>query len=142
MTKPKMLKFKLITRELGELFKAMNNLNEKEWMGKEPRTCKIKDIKQKQPVPMGSYAEFDVVVEHRPKGTILFDGRGWIWDGFTPKHIDATNDGRLLDGKGNPLPAGQDPILLEFKAYRSLDFNDYDFGKFLSEEECESSEGL
>lgn len=57
MTKPTMLKFKLITREPAKLFmEAMNNLNEKTWMGKEPRSCKIKDIQQKQPVAVGDYA--------------------------------------------------------------------------------------
>lgn len=143
MTKPTMLKFKLITREPAKLFmEAMNNLNEKAWMGKEPRSCKIKDIKQKQPVAVGDYAEFDVLVEHKPQGCITFDGRGWIWDGFTPKHIDITKSGVLLDGKGDPLSAGEDPVFLSFTAYKAVDFNEFDFGKLVNEEECEGSEGL
>lgn len=144
MTKPTMLKFRLITRELPpKLFmETMNKLNEKEWMGKEPRSCKIKDIKQKQPVAMGDYAEFDIFVEHKPKGCITFDKGGFWYDGWTLRHIDVMKDGTLLDGSGKPLPAGADPVFLSWRVFEETDFNNYDFGKLLGEEEREGSEGL
>lgn len=144
--KQSILKFKLLSRNWLKWFTElgpMNKLNATEWHGKEPRTCKIKDIKQKEAVPFGEYAEFEILVEYRPPGCLVFDGRGWIWDGWMPKHIDVTSDGKiLLDGNGKPLPAGEKPVFRGWRVYDDVNFNNYDFGKFVGEEECEGSEGL
>ena len=48
----------------------------------------------------------------------------------------------MLDGHGKMLPAGQDPVVLGWEMYERTDFNKHDFGRLVSEEDCDSSEGL
>ena len=144
-SKPTYLKFELVTKNLA--FNAMpmvllNKLNETEWMGKEAKSCKIKDFKQRKPVSVGQEATFDIVVEYKPKGCITFNRGGFWYDGWRLKHIDVKRDGTLLDGNGQPLPAGEDPVVLGWNVYETAEFNEYDFGKFIAEEECEDTEGL
>lgn len=139
MTKSKIMKFQLITRDV-KFMETMNKLNETEWLGKEPGSCKLMDFKQKEPVPMGGTFEFEVYVEYKPQGCITINRGGFWYDGWKLRHIDVKRDGTLLDGKGQPLPSGADPVFLSWNVYKTTDFNKYDFGKFLGEEECDEIE--
>ncbi len=47
--------------------------------------------------------------------------------------LDRAKDGTLLDGHGNPLPEGQQPVFLPFEVYQDVDFNELDFGEFKGE---------
>ena len=93
-------------------------------------------------IPMGDYAEFQILVEYKPKGCITWDRGGFWYDGWKLRHINIKRDGTLLDGKGKPLPAGADPVFQSWNVYATTDFNKYDFGKFLGEEECDNTTGL
>ncbi|MBX4188437.1 MAG: helix-turn-helix domain-containing protein [Candidatus Doudnabacteria bacterium] len=106
-----------------------NVINSSQWKGCEPETCKVLEVQLNQPVPMNEEATFTFIVSHRPKGYITYHKGGFWWDGWKLKHIDVTQEGVLLDGKGNPLPEGEEPIILEWNMYKSVDFNSFDFGE-------------
>jgi hypothetical protein len=47
---------------------------------------------------------------------------------------DRKQDGSFLDGHGNPLPDGQEKVILEHDVYSEIDFNAFDFGRLVSDE--------
>ncbi len=141
------LKFTLIMESANLVFaegnspwRLLNKINSTRWMAKEPESCMVVDIKQKEPVPLGKtammdHAEFTIVVGYRPRGWISGEkdnGRQRL-NGWDLELRDQTNDGTLLDGSGNPLPAGAEPVYLRYSVYETRDFNDYDFGDFEGE---------
>lgn len=146
MTKtPTLLKFKLTAKIPPKIWlEGANKLNKTAWMGKDPETCKIVDFKQRQGVTINRDAVFDIVVEHRPQGCITLDGSGYIQDSWKVKHIDVSTDGKtLLDGKGKPLPPGEDPVYCgPWRFFNATDFNKFDFGELIGEEELDSSARL
>jgi len=111
-------------------------LNRTEWRGKEPRSCAVTDVKV-GPNSTGSAERYiaDIEVTYRPKGCITFVG-STKYDGWTAMMLDRRPDGTLLDGRGNPLPDGAEPVYLTFEVYKDLDFNQIDFGKFVGEDEA------
>lgn len=119
----------------------LNVTNETEWMGKEPKSCRLIDMKQDKSTPIGSPVRFVILVGYRPHGwisDIRNDGRdrnnGWMLE-----IRDQTNDGTLLDGHGKPLTEGAEPVFLLYEHLHTAEFNDYDFGKFLGELEHDAS---
>jgi hypothetical protein len=72
------LKFNLLAESLNILspkgkspWQLMNKLNSADWMDKEPGSCRVIDIQQKQSVPVGKtammdHAEFLILVGYRP----------------------------------------------------------------------------
>ncbi|MEZ6136985.1 MAG: hypothetical protein R3C53_18985 [Pirellulaceae bacterium] len=47
--------------------------------------------------------------------------------------LDQDSNGVLLDGNGNPLPDGEEPVLLPFELYDDLEFNNLEFGELIEE---------
>jgi hypothetical protein len=47
--------------------------------------------------------------------------------------LDRMKDGTLLDGHGNPLPQGGQPVYLPYELYSDVDFNEMNFGEFVGE---------
>jgi hypothetical protein len=141
--KPSCLKFELIAKMATPDFVAvtnppcfmacLNKLNETEWMGKEPKSCKIKHFEQRKNKSIGQIAEFDIFVEYKPEGCITFNRGGFWYDGYKAKHIDV-KDGVPLNGKGQSLPVGEYPVIFGWDIIETFDFNQCNFGKFISEE--------
>jgi hypothetical protein len=124
-------------------------LNTVAWMGKEPKSCRVIDIKQAAAAPMSKaassedggslidHAEYLVLVGYRPHGwisNVKNNGRDRL-NGWQVEIRDQMNDGTLLDGKGQPLPLGSEPVFLKFEQNHYADFNEYEFGEFLGESE-------
>lgn len=125
----------------GLTFKLLNRVNSREWFGKEPGSCRVIDVHQAEPVPVGrtatmDHVEFWIAVGYRPKGRIsgeTDDGLRRL-NGWTLEMRDQTPDGALLDGHGRPWPEEADPVYRPISACGSADFNDFDFGHFVGEE--------
>lgn len=108
-------------------------LNRTEWMGKEPRSCAVTKCSSREhtansPDPV----IFDIEVSYRPKGYISYCGNTQ-YNGWECEMLDRMKDGTLLDGKGQPLNAGEKPVHLQFKAYADLEFRELEFGEFIGE---------
>jgi hypothetical protein len=119
----------------------LNKLNSVEWMGKEPGSCRVIHIQQKESVPVGKtammdHAEFLVFVGYRPHGWIsdVKDGGRQRLNGWRLEVRDQRNDGTLLDGHGKPLPEGAEPVYLTYEIYHLADYSNCDFGTFLGEQ--------
>jgi hypothetical protein len=111
------LKFNLIAEPLNPVspkgktpWQLMNLLNSTQWMGKEPSSCRVVDIQQKKPVPMGKtaaidHAEFLLLVGYRPAGWISDSKNDGLQrnNGWKLEVLDRRSDGTLLDGNGNPV---------------------------------------
>lgn len=111
-------------------------LNSTEWRGKPPRSCAIRGI---HAVTGGGHVgapNVFVDVVCRPKGFKSYVGHT-EYDGWDAVVVDRKSDGTLLDGKGLPLPDGQRPVTVQFRAYRDMDFNAIDFGEFIGEVETQ-----
>jgi hypothetical protein len=134
------LTFKGTLRELFSRFRPQGKsvLNRSSWRGKEPRSCSVTGLKTR---PMASTSAdpitVDIEVTYRPKGCIVFVG-GTKYDGWTAMVLDRKNDGTLLDGGGNPLPEGQEPVYLPYEVFDDVEFNEIDFGEFIGESELGS----
>ena len=112
-------------------------LNRTEWRGKEPRSCGVTSIKSEgYPANHKGSVKFNIEVAYRPKGFINYVG-DTRYDGWTLTPLDQKNDGTLLDGKGQALTDGHSPVWLEYQLHRDVDFNEIDFGHFVSESEVE-----
>lgn len=109
-------------------------LNRTAWRGKEPRSCAVTKVDGVGDSFVGA-AEYNVEVTYRPKGTAHFVGNT-KYDGWTAMLLDQKKDGTLLDGKGQPLEPGKDPVYLPYELYKDAEFNDLDFGTFLGEFEA------
>lgn len=103
----------------------------------EPRSCAVTRL-ESQPKSRGDGKPciFEVDVTYHPKGHISFVGET-MYDGWTAMMPDRKQDGTLLDGKGQPLEDGEQPVLLPFEVYPDHDFNALDFGKFVGEIDIE-----
>ena len=131
----------LVIAEGNSPWLLLSKVNTTEWMDKEPESCMVVDIKQKEPVPKGrtammDHAEFTIFVGYRPEGWLSNekDGGRQRLNGWQMEVRDQMNDGTLLDGAGKSLPPGGEPVYLPFSVYELADFNEYDFGHFLGEE--------
>ena len=132
----------------GSLFFLMNKVNSVPWLGKETRSCRILDFRQREAVPVDSegkmcHAEFAVAVCYRPPGWIsgvASDGSDRL-NGWEKEVRDQTKEGVLLDGYGKPLPHGVEPVYLRFEILHEADFNEYDFGSLLAEGPDDPIEG-
>lgn len=112
-------------------------LNRTAWLGKEPRSCGITNMKSRSySADDKSPIIWDLEVSYRPKGIITYVGHT-KYDGWTAMVLDRKKDGTLLDGKGQPLLEGQQPVYLPFELYEDVEFNDIDFGDFVNESEVE-----
>jgi hypothetical protein len=112
-------------------------LNRTSWRGKEPRSCGVTAIKGRaQAVGSEEPATYDIEVSYRPRGCITYLG-GTRFDGWTVSVLDCTDEGALLDGKGQPLPDGHPPVYRQFEVFEDADFNELDFGEFVGEFEAE-----
>ena len=134
----KILKFRLFFKLVGlpPFMETLDHLNSVEWLGREPQTCKILSLHQQSPVAVGEQVEFEILVEYRPVGCITSNYGGFWYDGWKIKNIDMKRDGTLLDGHGNPLSVGENPVVLEWNAYKSIDYNDYEWGELIDEVTC------
>lgn len=105
-------------------------LNATPWNGKEAESCMVVDINQKEPVTANQTAEFTITIGYRPKGYIsdVRDGGRQRLNGWQLEARDQKNDGTLLDGNGQPLPPGGEPVYHPFDIYHTAEFNDFDFG--------------
>jgi hypothetical protein len=112
-------------------------LNRTEWRGKEPRSCGVTGVHMRA-YSAGSNEPrtIDIEVSHRPKGCVIYVGNT-KYDGWTAMVVDRKADGTLLDGRGNPLPEGAEPVYLGFEVHDDVDFNDIDFGEFVGEFDAE-----
>lgn len=138
--KPTLMRFKLAHERPMDAFtlfypKGHHVLNRTEWRGKEARSCSVTGLRS---LPYTADHEglvlFEVEVSYRPKGHITFVGET-KYDGWTAMMLDKTKNGTLLDGQGQPLSAGQDPVYLPFEVYEDAEFNEMNFGEFLEEVE-------
>jgi len=91
-----------------------NKLNEFTWLGKAPGTCKFRKFDDTQWTSSQASVDIKCEIEYNP-------------DGWRLKRIDKNPDGSLLDGRGNPLPEGHAPVILEWDIYHRIDFNQYNF---------------
>lgn len=108
-------------------------LNRTTWREKPPRSCgitKVHTLPHRADDRSPWIAEIEV--SYRPKGCITYVGTT-KYDGWTAMMLDRTQDGTLLDGKGQPLPEGQPPVYLPVEVHKDVDFNDVDFGEFIEE---------
>jgi hypothetical protein len=138
-SKQSVLRF--VMRSTGNPFDLMSRfhpkgktvLNRTEWRGKERRSCGVSSV-QMRPYSAGSNEPrvVDVEVSYRPKGCIVYVGNT-KYDGWTALVVDRKPDGTLLDGRGNPLPEGAEPVYRAFEVYEDVDFNEMDFGEFVGE---------
>src|SRR5262245_31939884 len=102
------------------LMTLMNKVNCKPWQGKDPRTCQVVDVHISM-IPGGIFGG-TITVRHRP-------------DGWRVRRIDQTSEGEFLDGHGNPLPEGQEKVVLEWEVpHEEVDFNQFDFGELVPSE--------
>ena len=131
----------ILGAEENSPWQLRNKLNSTAWMGKEPESCMVVDIKQKEAIPVGKTAmmdhvEFTIYVGYRPRGWISGEKREGLQrlNSWQLEVRDQMNDGTLLDGAGKPLPVGHPPVYLPYDIYELADFNDYDFGHFLGDE--------
>lgn len=112
-----------------------NSLNRTAWKGTPPRSCRIMGSK------MGpdTGGKVQIEVEYRPIHWVSFssDTKYVGWTAFVPNR---SSDGVFLDRDGNPLPDGDEPILLQFEVYRDIEFNDLDFGEMIEEIPFENDE--
>jgi hypothetical protein len=142
------LRFRLIAESLNlgspdtmTPWGLLNKLNSTEWMGKEPGSCRVVHIQQKEPVSAGKtamldHAEFLVYVGYRPDGWISDtknDGRQRL-NGWKLEVRDEKQDGTLLDGHGGPLAPGATPVYRAFEMLHLADYTKYAFGTFLGED--------
>ncbi|MCA9125113.1 MAG: hypothetical protein H6822_02000 [Planctomycetaceae bacterium] len=131
------LKFRLIAPVgyMTKFWQLSNKLNATEWMGKEPESCRIIDFQQKEPVHAGQNADFSIAVGYRPHGWIsdMLDDGSRRYNGWAIEPRDQKQDGTMLDGSGNPLTAGADPVYLHFNVFHLAEFNAYDFGRLESD---------
>lgn len=140
--KEKILHFVLTTDKPLEVYSRFHPggkvvLNRTEWRGKEPRSCAVKSVKGEGfPADYKGPVKINVEVAYRPKGCINYVG-DTRYDGWTVTPLDQKNDGTLLDGKGKELEDGQSPVRLEYEIHKDVDFNEIDFGEFISEVEAE-----
>jgi hypothetical protein len=107
-------------------------VNRTEWRGKEPRSCAV--TKFHGHMNREGPTVYDVEVTYRPKGWISYVG-DTKYDGWTAMVLDRAKDGTLLDGHGNPLPLGAEPVYVPFEVYPDVDFNELQFGEFIGERE-------
>ncbi len=142
------LRFRLIAenfspvKSAGGLFSIMDRTNSTEWMGKEPRSCRIVHFEQVKPVAMrrGSpmpAVEFVIHVGYRPDGwisNVLHEGKQRN-NGWDIERLNETADGVLLDEDGGPLRDDREPVYRKFAAHLSDDFNRIDFGTLEGEDE-------
>jgi hypothetical protein len=112
-------------------------LNRTEWRGKEPRSCGVTAVHGR---PYGGGSDepvvIDVEVSYRPKGVITFVG-DTKYDGWTAMLVKRAKDGTFLDREGNPLPDGEEPVLVPYEVYEDAEFNEIDFGEFVGEFDVE-----
>jgi hypothetical protein len=128
-------------------------LNSKPWMGKEEKSCLVIDFNITRTAP--DEVELIVLVGYRPPGWIseeTADGRrrlnGWSWE-----FRSQSEDGAPLDPEtGYPLPWDAEPVFqnsaaflsklssmlgvnleLDSEVFRTADFNNCNFGRFLGE---------
>lgn len=80
------------------------------------------------------FSVYIIDVEYRPKGYVNYVG-DTKYDGWTAMMLDRKQDGTLLDGQGNALLAGNEPVYLPFEVYNDIDFRNLDFGSLVSESE-------
>jgi hypothetical protein len=116
-------------------------LNRAEWRGKEPRSCAVTGFRSNstsiRETDKGRELLADIEVTYRPKGWITYTG-DTRYDAWTLMMLDRRADGTLLDGHGNQLPHGAQPVYLPFEVYTDVDFNTIDFGEFVGEFETKS----
>ena len=123
----------VVLSELVEL-DLMNRINSTAWQGHEPESCKLVQFRQAKATAGATKTEFLFTVSYRPKGTINSmegdDAWSGLWsDGWKIKHINISKEGVLLDANGQPLPAGQPPVIVECSLYQTVDYNLFDFGE-------------
>jgi len=111
----------------------MNRTNSTTWQGHEPESCKLVQFRQCKSATGSQQTEFLFTVSYRPRGTLnpIEGNDAWsgLWsDGWKIKHINISRDGILLDANGNPLGAGQPPVIVERSLYQTVDYNLFDFG--------------
>ncbi len=93
-----------------------------------------------QSAPVGNtavinHAEFVATVGYRPVGGISdarLDGRKRL-NGWFKERLHETADDPYLDGHGQPLPPGAEPVFVRSKVYRHAEYNDFKFGTFEGE---------
>src|SRR5262249_8672440 len=124
----------------SSVWRLLNKANRTAWMGREPESCVVISIDQKEAVPIGrtatiDHAEFIVLVGYRPHGWIsdVKDGETQRRIGGLIERRSEMPDGPLLDGTGKPLPPGAEPVYRSFRGHDVADFNVYDLGEFLGE---------
>jgi hypothetical protein len=112
-------------------------LNSFAWRKKEPRSCKVTSVAGRpHPADTSGAVVINVEVTCRPKGCITYVG-GTKYDGWTALQVDRSTDGTLLDGHGSPLRDGHPPVYRRVEVYGDIDFNQIDFGEFVSETEVD-----
>lgn len=107
-------------------------LNSTTWMGKEPRSCAITQVSNKGGANKNNETIWNIEVTYRPKGFISFVG-DTKYDAWTALILDQTDEGVLLDGKGEPLGEGQPPVYIRGDVYGDIDFNALNLGDFVEE---------
>lgn len=103
------------------VFALLGTVNDREWMGREPKSCRVVEIKPCFGSAKGTVG-YAVNVQYRHPE---HDPEGW-----TVKILDMGGDGPL-DGHGKPLPPGSDPVYIERDIYELTDFNAADFGSLM-----------
>ncbi|MEX0728910.1 MAG: hypothetical protein WEB58_17750 [Planctomycetaceae bacterium] len=105
-------------------------LNATTWNDKEPESCMVVEISQKTPVTTYQTAEFIITVGYRPRGYIsdIRDNGRQRLNGWQLEVRNQRNDGTLLDGNGETLRLGAEPVYLGYDIYHVEEFNDVDFG--------------
>src|SRR5262245_19598193 len=109
-------------------------INSTTWQGREPRSCRVINVQTPaadlQPDGAVHHFELHVQIGFRPDGWQSghsADGKERL-NGWDLERLDEARDGTLLDGQGQPLPAGKPPVYLRFKVFEELDFNQFEFG--------------
>lgn len=102
-------------KEARLLMATLNKVNMHAWMHRAAKTCKVENVHIEG---CGDPMSGMIVVRHRAAG-------------FGVRRVDRGLQG-YLDGRGKPLPEGQEKVVLEFDVFGSIDFNGFDFGELVS----------
>src|SRR5207244_2191277 len=99
------------------------------------RSCGVTAVRVR-PFTAGQPFLCDIEITYRPNGTVFYVG-GTKYDSWTMLVLDQKQDGTLLDGHGQPLPPSQPPVYLPYEVYHDVEFNEINFGEFVSETELQ-----